>query len=555
MALLRPKTSVKAVSPYLFGAEIPFPRAPRKCNPRLNAVRISSGFEDGWGFDGRVSVLECGSPVPPSDAGPTLVHSKAFLPRPALSFFLWQTRTPRGRIPAGNEYEGTVSAYLRLGRQANRSATSGTDAPSQGGTGLPHSKTLARPSELPTPSAAASALIGYVLSIARVLLILTALASLEARAADVKIEFIPPPMEGTISLGIYDVTGKLVRVLRKEAESNEFTVALNGLIARWDGADNAGAPCPPGKYHARGWRVGELVVEGVDFIGNDWITGDDSPRISHITNLAVSSSGTPLIQAIGPGQVQPQVYAITTGTDSEDNEPEVGLVAQPNAASAFATPAPTPPAGKSVSEPAWKIDGAHLKKLSPTGAALATFPWTAEGAVSVKLAASPVADKVYVLAEAGDGQRVQALDCTGIAPGSPPKLLFDAGIRHCDRYEQVASLLKFPNEKPFVPVASLPVVLVPNPLFQDQPGTVTLRVLTDATGAFLATADGLPLAHISETPHLRWAAMGRPPGVKVLTVFESDGAVVGEFTVARFSNMMEFDAGEIELPAPSAATR
>jgi len=28
-----------------------------------NPVRISSGFENGWGFDGRASVLECGSPL------------------------------------------------------------------------------------------------------------------------------------------------------------------------------------------------------------------------------------------------------------------------------------------------------------------------------------------------------------------------------------------------------------------------------------------------------------------------------------------------------------
>src|ERR1700746_667630 len=40
----------------------------------------------------------------------------------------------------------------------------------------------------------------------------------------VRISFVPPPIEGTISLGIYDNTGKLVRVLHQEAKLNEFAI-------------------------------------------------------------------------------------------------------------------------------------------------------------------------------------------------------------------------------------------------------------------------------------------------------------------------------------------
>jgi len=50
--------------------------------------------------------------------------------------------------------KGTASTCLWLGREATRKANLGADAPSQGGTGLPHSKTLARFSELPTQSVA-----------------------------------------------------------------------------------------------------------------------------------------------------------------------------------------------------------------------------------------------------------------------------------------------------------------------------------------------------------------------------------------------------------------
>ena len=41
--------------------------------------------------------------------------------------------------------------------------------------------------------------------------------------ASVRISFVPPPLDGTISLGVYDAKGKLVRVLFREADINEFT--------------------------------------------------------------------------------------------------------------------------------------------------------------------------------------------------------------------------------------------------------------------------------------------------------------------------------------------
>src|SRR5215212_5252462 len=41
-------------------------------------------------------------------------------------------------------------------------------------------------------------------------------------ARSVRIRFIPPPMDGTISLGIYDQAGKIVRVLHENAQLNDF---------------------------------------------------------------------------------------------------------------------------------------------------------------------------------------------------------------------------------------------------------------------------------------------------------------------------------------------
>jgi hypothetical protein len=77
----------------------------------------------------------------------------------------------------------------------------------------------------------------------------------------VRISFVPPPLEGTISLGIYDNTGKLVRVLHQEAKLNEFAIGADALVTQWDGKNDEDESLPAGKYHARGYLVGPLKLE------------------------------------------------------------------------------------------------------------------------------------------------------------------------------------------------------------------------------------------------------------------------------------------------------
>jgi hypothetical protein len=77
----------------------------------------------------------------------------------------------------------------------------------------------------------------------------------------VRISFLPPPLEGTISLGIYDQWGQLVRVLHQEAELAEFTVGADALMTKWDGKNDDAEDLPTGEYHARGYLVGHLKVE------------------------------------------------------------------------------------------------------------------------------------------------------------------------------------------------------------------------------------------------------------------------------------------------------
>src|SRR5437016_2770500 len=88
-----------------------------------------------------------------------------------------------------------------------------------------------------------------------------------APARSVRLSFLPPPMEGTISLGIYNDADQLVRVLHQEAEFDEFTIGADALVTKWDGKDDDGFELPPGKYSARGFVVAPVKVEEIP-IGN-----------------------------------------------------------------------------------------------------------------------------------------------------------------------------------------------------------------------------------------------------------------------------------------------
>src|SRR5580704_15186606 len=82
-----------------------------------------------------------------------------------------------------------------------------------------------------------------------------------ATARSVSLRFVPPPMEGTISLGIWDSNDKLVRILYNEAKIDKFTVEENSLSTTWDGKNDLGEELPAGKYRARGYLVGKLKIE------------------------------------------------------------------------------------------------------------------------------------------------------------------------------------------------------------------------------------------------------------------------------------------------------
>jgi hypothetical protein len=107
----------------------------------------------------------------------------------------------------------------------------------------------------------------------------------------VRISFVPPPVEGTISLGIFDPNKTLVRVLHREAKIDNFTIDETSLSTTWDGKNDAGEDLPPGKYHARGYIVGDLKIQETGKTdGPVFINPPDSVPVKLVTNPLISDT-------------------------------------------------------------------------------------------------------------------------------------------------------------------------------------------------------------------------------------------------------------------------
>jgi hypothetical protein len=118
----------------------------------------------------------------------------------------------------------------------------------------------------------------------------------------VRLSFVPPPLEGKISLGVYDQTGRLVRVLHQEAEFDEFTIGADALTTKWDGKDDDEHDLPPGKYSAHGFLVAPMKV------GSEAADG---------TSAGVSSVHVKLVANPLENNQRPTID-ITAGFDDDD---------------------------------------------------------------------------------------------------------------------------------------------------------------------------------------------------------------------------------------------
>ena len=385
----------------------------------------------------------------------------------------------------------------------------------------------------------------------------------------VRITFLPPPMEGTLSLGIYDKKGRLVRVLAREATEKDFTVGLNGFITFWDGKDDSGKPAPIGNYDIRGYSVGAVDVEGVAIHGNDWITDDDAPRPAKIIDLRTKApdeieaaletfEGKPLLVAIRfetEAGSRPALHEVVTIADGKITLMSKGETRTfPLGAGESAIDATLgakdrlwvivqTPTGREVR--AFTLDGEFLRRLGyAPGDPLPRRILAARGTFAERWS-----EQIVLLEESDKLQRVRllALPQKPAASDAPVwATVFEKEIWRGATFDSVKDLLVRPGGKPFVPEKEFVVRLINNPLLKDEPTTAHVSIGFNERGSFLQTTDGLPLRRITETPHLRWTVIGREGSGKLLTILQSDGAVVEEFRARRLANMMAFDAGDYE---------
>jgi hypothetical protein len=367
-------------------------------------------------------------------------------------------------------------------------------------------------------------------------------------ARNIRISFVPPPLDGTISLGVYDAKGKLVRVLFREADINEFTIGSDALSTTWDGKADSGENVPPGKYSAHGFVVGDVKIEGIGFFFNDWISSAEGPRFSRIRSIAMRGDNLFLAADLVPPGAGHVLYDLSgksltlEDTDADTTaSPSPGEIQKPSATGRDGT--------------RWEIErvekGYEVKQFASGGDFLRRFPISADEPEPKAIAASTTQDRIYLLEENESKQRVRGLSLVATKAESPEQSVSEWKV---DFEKSIVAHKDFSiiDEKPVASPGggSIPervkVKLQANPLLNNDRVTVEMAVGFDADGSFLKSADGLPLCSISETEALRRALLTLH-GPNVIDVFQDDGAVVEQFRVTGVDQAMSFDCGGFEV--------
>jgi hypothetical protein len=393
--------------------------------------------------------------------------------------------------------------------------------------------------ELPTPSATPSPMPTATPALAR----------------SARISFLPPPLEGTISLGIYDGSGKLVRVLHQQADLDEFTVGADALVTKWDGKNDDGEDLPRGKYHARGFAVGqEVKAEYIGFFFNDWITDETSPRIRWMAFFWPDPNDLQFAVDIVPDEKAEIVLDQKNGAIIGKKKAIIGtscdeLPTLPNVIGGIEC-------AEGKDGTLWVIDSLggnsvrEVKQLSKTHDLLCRLTFPKNEPQPESIAASLKEDRIFLIEQNEQLQRLRGLTLLDTKeenrqPISNYKVDFEKKIvKHDDFSIENGKPLPHPNRKPAPERTS--VRLVPNPLANDARSVVDLGVGFDDENSFLKTMDGLPLFTISQNSNLVRALITKN-GEKSVDVWQDDGASVEQIRVSNIDKMMAFDCGEFEL--------
>jgi FlgD Ig-like domain len=400
----------------------------------------------------------------------------------------------------------------------------------------------------------------------------------------VSLRFALPPLEGTISLGIYDHDGTLVRTLHREDAISEFTAGHDALETVWDGTDDDGNPLPDGKYSGRGYVVGDLKVEGVDYFFNDWVTDENSPHILRVENFTWESKEQLILLVTLAGDKN-EIIRCNSSTGGILNDPglqskavdfnqfvspeRLGVRVEKDRLSlltaqdwqAVAWPNLNKPKEAALGKDGsvWVIDQVgrdfsetELQEFSAKGEFLRKMTFAPGEPQPRIVRAATMSDQIYLLEQNAALQRLRGLTLVAIKKDEAQRPVSDWKV---DFEKKIMAHQNFAleNGKPVAAGAASPSSpqkilqqLRPDPLQKDKPGKVELAVGIDADGSFLRTVDGLPLRTISDTPNLTRTLLARP-NKNTLDVFQDDGAVVEQYRVSNLEQMIAFDCGDFEL--------
>jgi hypothetical protein len=368
------------------------------------------------------------------------------------------------------------------------------------------------------------------------------------------LRFALPPLEGTISLGIFDRTGKLVRVLHREDSVSDFTAGTDALETNWDGTDDEGHVLPNDKYHGRGFVVGNLKVEGMDYFFNDWVTDENSPHIKSLGAIKVENGELEINVEVAGGRTEAVSCDLNTGNvlgeisriSSRPCEPVEKLVLAPI------------DCAEGRDGTTWYIDAPagqgprEVKQLSKTRELLRRLPYAESDPQPQHLAASPNEEKIFLIEQNDQLQRLRALALVRTTKESPDQSVSDWTpifekqiVAHQNFGLEDGKPVASPDDPEDAP-RKITQKLRPDPLQKDRAGKVELAVGIDSDGSFLQTEDGLPLRTISDTPGLVRVLLARPDD-NTIDVFQDDGAVVEQFRISNLSEMIAFDCGDFEL--------
>jgi hypothetical protein len=163
----------------------------------------------------------------------------------------------------------------------------------------------------------------------------------------------------------------------------------------------------------------------------------------------------------------------------------------------------------------------------------------------VRVCASTAIEEIAVLEKNGATQRLRVLSLGAKSTGEWV-VDFEKIIQNCERFGIVNG--KLVPDAGTVPQLDAVEVPLSTGGLSASAQKLALRVASDHAGLWLETKSGLRLAFLASQPNVRRVVVEFRPEKKILRVYAGDGAVVAEYAVKGLGDIVEIDAGDVELP-------